>query len=286
MQLETLGEHRCFGGKVGFYAHESEVNRCTMRFAAFVPDKAAGSTGPLPVLTYLAGLTCTEETFMIKAGAQRLAAELGIILVAPDTSPRGDGVPDDPEGGWDFGLGAGFYLDASQDPWSRHYNMYSYVTAELGGIVAEHFPVDDGRQGIFGHSMGGHGALTIGLRHPEIYSSLSAFAPICAPMRCPWGQKAFGNYLGDDRDQWRRHDASELVAGLGDVSTRPPILIDQGLDDQFLERELYPEVFEDACARVGYPLELRRHEAYDHGYYFISSFMEDHLRHHARTLLR
>ena len=281
MSLVTIGEHGCFGGKVGFYRHASAVNDCNMQFSVFVPPQAEKS--PVPVLTYLAGLTCTEETFMIKGGAQRMAAELGIMLVAPDTSPRGEAVPDDPEGAYDFGLGAGFYLNATEPPWDRHYRMYDYVTEELPAVVASSFPADTGRQGIFGHSMGGHGALTIGLRNPQTYRSISAFAPICSPTNCPWGQKAFSHYLGSDEDAWSAYDATDIV----DELAAPPagrVLIDQGLDDQFLEQELHPHLFEAACERRGVALELRRHAGYDHGYYFIATFMEDHLRHHAGVL--
>jgi S-formylglutathione hydrolase len=252
-----------------------------MRFAVYTPP--AAQAGPVPVLYYLAGLTCTEETFMIKAGAQRIAAELGLMLVAPDTSPRGVKLPGDSDS-WDFGLGAGFYVDATVEPWSRHYRMYTYVTQELRALVESQFPADSSRTGIFGHSMGGHGALTLYLRAPERYRSVSALAPIAAPRRCPWGQKAFTGYLGPDRGQWGVHDATELVAGVKDAVRRPPILIDQGLADQFLAQQLHPHLFEQACRQVGYPLLLRRHEGYDHGYYFISTFMEDHLRHHARIL--
>jgi S-formylglutathione hydrolase len=241
------------------------------------------SDGPVPVVTYLAGLTCTEETFMIKAGAQRIAAELGIMLVAPDTSPRGDAVPDDPDGAWDFGLGAGFYLNATAGPWDRHYQMYDYVTQELPALLSSAFPADMDRQGITGHSMGGHGALTIGLKNPSLYASISAFAPICSPVNCPWGVKALGNYLGDDRSSWATYDATELVSS---TQTRPQnrILVDQGLADPFLEQELHPHLFEAACKESNVDLELRRHEGYDHGYYFIASFVEDHLRHHAAIL--
>jgi S-formylglutathione hydrolase len=279
--LETLSEHRCWGGTVGFYRHPAASTRCAMRFAVFTPPQAA--SGPVPVLYYLAGLTCSEETFMIKAGAQHSAARLGLMLVAPDTSPRNVPLPGDSES-WDFGVAAGFYLDATAEPWARHYRMESYVVEELRELIAEHFPVDRGRQGIFGHSMGGHGALTLALRHPQAYRSCSAFAPIAAPMHAPWGQKAFGGYLGSDHGQWAEHDASELMARLGDAAKRPPILIDQGLEDQFLERELHPERFEQACAAVGQRLALRRHAGYDHGYYFISSFIDDHLEHHHRLL--
>ena len=279
--METISTHQSFGGTTGFYRHTSDVNSCDMQFAVYTPPQAAD--GPVPVLIYLAGLTCTEETFMIKAGAQRLAAELGIMLVAPDTSPRGDDVPDDPDGAWDFGLGAGFYLNATASPWDRHYHMYDYVTRELPALLAAEFPADTQRQGITGHSMGGHGALTIGLKNPGIYRSISAFAPICSPMNCPWGDKALSHYLGDDRDAWSQYDSTELVRQL----EQPPahtILIDQGLADQFLEQELHPHLLEAACAERGVALELRRHDGYDHGYYFISTFVDDHLRHHAGIL--
>jgi S-formylglutathione hydrolase len=252
-----------------------------MKFAVYTPPQA--QSGRVPVLYYLAGLTCTEETFMIKAGAQRVAAELGIMLVAPDTSPRGVKLPGDTDS-WDFGVGAGFYVDATVEPWSRHYRMYTYVTQELRALIEAQFPADTARTGIFGHSMGGHGALTIALRNPERYRSVSAFAPIAAPKQCPWGQKAFSGYLGPDRGQWSQYDATELVAGVKDAAGRPPILIDQGLSDQFLQTQLHPHLFEEACRKVGYPLQLRRHEGYDHSYYFISSFVQDHLVHHARIL--
>jgi S-formylglutathione hydrolase len=252
-----------------------------MRFAVFVPP--AAERRAVPVLYYLAGLTCTEETFMIKAGAERLAAELGLMLVAPDTSPRGAPLPGD-SASWDFGVGAGFYLDATQEPWSEHYRMYSYVTGELPALIAGAFPADMARQGIFGHSMGGHGALTIFLRNRERYRSISAFAPIAAPSDCPWGQKAFTGYLGAERGPWRQYDATSLMLEVKDAKRGPPILIDQGLADQFLASQLNPERFEEACTRVGYPLRLRRHEGYDHGYYFISTFIDDHLRHHAQFL--
>lgn len=279
-RLETISAHRCFGGTVGYYRHRSEVNDCEMRFAVFVPP--AASSGPVPVVTYLAGLTCTEETFMIKAGAQRVAAERGLMLIAPDTSPRGERVPDAEDAAWDLGLGAGFYVDATAERWSRHYRMYSYITAELPGIVAAAFPADMSRQGIFGHSMGGHGALVLGLRNPGTYSSISAFAPIAAPARCPWGQKAFTAYLGPDQAAWRDWDATELLA----QGKRSPhtILVDQGLDDPFLGPQLFPEALEDASAAAGQPLELRRHAGYDHGYFFIASFVADHLHHHAAAL--
>lgn len=221
---------------------------------------------------------------MIKAGAQRAAAELGLMLVAPDTSPRGAGVPDAEDGAWDLGLGAGFYLDATEPPWSAHYHMYSYLVSELPATIAGAFPADMRRQGIFGHSMGGHGALVLGLRHPEVYRSISAFAPIAAPSRCPWGQKAFAAYLGKDPAAWSGWDATELVRRAGDLAGRPPILVDQGLADPFLEPQLYPEDFAAACAAAGQALQLRRHAGYDHGYFFIATFIEEHLRHHAGLL--
>ena len=280
--LETISAHRCFGGTVGYYRHRSTANDCEMRFAVYTPP--AASRGPVPVLTWLSGLTCTEETFMIKAGAQRVAAELGLMLVAPDTSPRGAGVADAEDGAWDLGLGAGFYLDATEPPWAGHYRMHSYLVTELPGVIAAAFPADMARQGIFGHSMGGHGALVLGLRYPETYASVSALAPIAAPGRCPWGQKAFTAYLGADRGAWADWDATELVRRSSDLRGRPKILVDQGLDDQFLAAQLYPEAFEAACAEAGQALELRRHAGYDHGYFFISSFIEDHLRHHAAQL--
>ena len=281
MSIETLSEHAAFGGTVGFYRHASAVTNCEMQFSVFVPPQAR--SGPVPMLTWLSGLTCTEETFMIKSGAQRIAAELGVIIVNPDTSPRGDDVPDDPDGSWDFGIAAGFYLNATQDPWSRHYRMYEYVVQELQALALNMLPVDRSRQGIFGHSMGGHGALTIGLKHPDIYRSISAFAPIGHPSACPWGEKAFGNYLGSDKAEWADYDATELARR---VTTKPenPILVDQGMADQFLDEQLRPDDLAVACADAGIELELRRHDGYDHGYYFISTFMEDHLRHHARCL--
>jgi S-formylglutathione hydrolase len=249
-----------------------------MRFAVFEPPQAG--LGRVPVLYYLAGLTCTEETFMTKAGAQRVAAELGLMLVAPDTSPREPRLPGD-DTSWDFGLGAGFYVDATEAPWSAHYRMYSYVTRELPGIVAGNFAADAARQGIFGHSMGGHGALVCALRNPDRYRSLSAFAPIAAPMLCPWGRKAFTGYLGTDESRWLDWDASVLVTSM---PFHAPILIDQGTADKFLGEQLNPEVFAEAARRAGQPFELRMHAGYDHAYYFIQSFMEDHLRWHARAL--
>ena len=277
--LITLNEHVCYGGAMSFHEHRSETCDATMRFSVYAPPQAAER--PVPVLYYLAGLTSTEETFMIKGGAQRVAAEHGLMLVAPDTSPRGLGLQGEDED-WDFGSGAGFYLDATAEPWSRHYKMYSYVTAELPALVEENFPARADARGIFGHSMGGHGALTIALKNPDRYRSVSAFAPIAAPTRAPWGKKAFSGYLGPG-EEWHGHDASELV-GERPFPDGRPILVDQGTADQFLEEQLYPEVFQAACAEVGQPLTLRWCEGYDHGYYFISTFMEDHIGHHAEAL--
>lgn len=282
MTLETLSETHCFGGRIGFYRHASAVNQCDMQFSVFVPPQA--EHGKVPVLTFLSGLTCTEENFMIKSGAQRYAAELGLMLVSPDTSPRGEDVPDDPDGEYDFGLAAGFYLNATQEPWSRHYHMYDYVTTELQQAVFDHFPGDPSRHGLSGHSMGGHGALTIGIRNPALFTSISAFAPICSTLNSPWGRKALGYYLGSDTDTWTDYDACEVARGVSDAGSRNPILVDQGLTDIYLAEQLRPELYEQACAESGLPLTLRRHEAYDHGYYFISTFIEDHLKHHAQLL--
>ncbi len=278
--LEVISRHRCFGGTQYFYRHESTAIGLPMRFSVFVPQQA--EQGRVPVLFYLAGLTCTEETFMIKAGAQRRAAELGLMLVAPDTSPRGAGVPGEDDD-WDFGTGAGFYIDATREPWAKHYRMESYVARELFEIATTTLPGDAARTGIFGHSMGGHGALVLAQRHREQYRSVSAFAPIANPMQCPWGHKAFSGYLGDDRNVWAQYDASELM--LGSKCPYPEgILIDQGLADTFLENQLHPQAFEAACSQAGQPLTLRRHEGYDHGYYFISTFIDDHLEFHAERL--
>jgi S-formylglutathione hydrolase len=278
--LELLSEHACFGGVQRFYRFDSAAIGLPMRFSVYLPPGAEGKR--LPVLFYLAGLTCTEETFMIKAGAQRVAAQEGLILVTPDTSPRGAGAPGETDS-WDFGAGAGFYVDATEAPWSQHYRMYSHVL-ELRELVLAQLPADPARVGIFGHSMGGHGALMMALRNPTLFRSVSAFAPIAAPMRCPWGQKAFGGYLGSDQESWRQYDASELMAAMDTAPFPGGILVDQGLADKFLAEQLYPEAFEDACARAGQPLTLRRHAGYDHGYYFISTFVEDHVRFHRRLL--
>ena len=277
--LELISEHACFGGSQRFYQHKSREIGLSMRFSVYLPQQVAGKR--LPVLFYLAGLTCTEETFMVKAGAQRTAAALGMILVAPDTSPRGAGISGEMDS-WDFGVGAGFYLDASEEPWSRHYRMESYIL-ELRDTIASQFPVDSERIGICGHSMGGHGALVLALRHPEVFRSVSAFAPIAAPTRRPWGQKAFSRYLGRDERNWKQYDASALMGRMHNPFPAG-ILVDQGLSDKFLTEQLYPDAFEDACRNAGQPLELRRHAAYDHSYYFISTFIEDHLKFHHQRL--
>jgi S-formylglutathione hydrolase len=282
MTLETLSETGCFGGRIGFYKHRSAVNDCDMRFSVFVPPPAAD--GSVPVLTFLSGLTCTEENFMVKSGAQRVAAALGLMLVSPDTSPRGEGVPDDPDQDYDMGLAAGFYLNATVEPWSRNYRMYDYVTDELPSVVFDNFPGDAGRQGLTGHSMGGHGALTIGLRNPEMYRSLSAFAPICTTLHSPWGRKALGYYLGSDTSTWHDFDACEVARRSGDVDRYDRILVDQGQDDPFLVEQLKPELLQAACEEGGLPLELRVHPGYDHGYYFISTFIEEHLNFHFERL--
>lgn len=276
--LETRSLHHCFGGIQGYYQHASAVVGLPMRFSVYQPPQAEQQR--VPVLFFLAGLTCTEETFMIKAGAQRYAAELGLMLVTMDTSPRQTGIPGETDA-WDFGAGAGFYLDATQAPWSQHYRMESYITQELRNIIVEQFPADLNRIGIFGHSMGGHGALTLALRYPEIYRSVSAFAPICAPIRCPWGQKAFNNYLGDNQQNWQKYDATALLQAGHRV---PDLLIDQGFSDQFLTTQLFPEALEQACGDAGQPLTLRFHQGYDHSYYFISTFIGEHLKYHREAL--
>lgn len=278
--LQLLSEHACFGGVQRFYQHDSHEIGLPMKLGVYLPPQAAN--GPVPVLFYLAGLTCTEETFAIKAGAQRFAAELGLALVTPDTSPRGANVPGESDY-WDFGVGAGFYIDATLPGWKENYRMESYVARELPALLAAELPLDIARTGLFGHSMGGHGALTLALKYPQVFRSVSAFAPIAAPTQCPWGEKAFTGYLGTDRARWAAHDASALMAG-----RRNPfpagILIDQGLADKFLPNQLCPEAFEAACAQAGQPLTLRRHAGYDHGYYFIATFIQDHLAHHAGIL--
>ncbi len=280
-QVDLLSEQVCFGGQQRIYHHDSKEIGLPMRFSIFLPPQAAH--GPVPALVFLAGLTCNEETFMVKAGAQRMAAELGLALIAPDTSPRGANVPRESES-WDFGVGAGFYVDATQAPWAKNWRMESYITQELLPLLKQHFAIDAQRIGIFGHSMGGHGALTLALKHPALFKSVSAFAPICAPTQCPWGRKAFTGYLGANESSWAAHDATALMEKFKAASYPGGILIDQGLADKFLSEQLHPHLFAAACASAGQPLTLREHADYDHGYYFIATFMADHLRHHARHL--
>jgi S-formylglutathione hydrolase len=279
MSLETLSEQRCFEGTQSVHRHASTAIGLPMKFSVYLPPQAR--TGKVPLVYFLAGLTCTEETFMIKAGAQRVAARLGLALVAPDTSPRETGIPGEADD-WEFGDGAGFYLDATQAPWSKHFRMASWVADELPALVAANFPVDPARTGICGHSMGGHGALTLALKHPGRYRSCSAFAPIVAPTQVPWGQNAFPRYLGEDRAAWAAHDACALIADGHRFDGE--LLVDQGEADKFLATQLQPERLEAACAEAGQPLRLRRHAGYDHSYWFIQSFIEDHLEHHAAAL--
>ena len=277
--IQLQKEHKSFGGKLGFYSHQSSACNSEMKFAVYQPPQAQYQ--PVPILYFLSGLTSTEENFMAKAGAQQLAAKYGLMLVAPDTSPRNTGIPGEDDD-WDLGSGAGFYVDATAAPWNAHYQMYSYVVEELPKLIAENFPVISEKQGIFGHSMGGHGALICAFKNCDCYLSVSAFAPICAPMRCPWGQKIFGHYLGSDKESWRAWDASELVL---EAQYNRPILIDCGTADSYLaDGQLLPEVFAEACAKAGQPLTLRMQGGYDHSYYFIASFIEDHIQHHAAAL--
>ena len=277
MTLTSISSWASFGGTLSVHDHDSAACHGSMRFAVYTPPQAR--TGPVPLVWFLSGLTCNWSNVMEKSGLQRVASELGLMVVAPDTSPRGDAVADD--AGYDLGQGAGFYLDATEAPWVPHFSMETYVTQELPALVAAHFPADMTRQGIMGHSMGGHGALTLNFRHPGRYAAVSAFAPIVAPSQVPWGQKALHAYLGDEGPAWGEHDACELVRR---QPTEQMILIDQGEADQFLEEQLRPELFEAACREAGQPVTVRRHPGYDHSYWFIASFIEDHLRHHARAL--
>lgn len=278
MDLQELWWRRCHGGWQGVFRHDSEATGTPMEFSVFLPPSA--ETHRLPVLYYLSGLTCTWANVTEKGGFQRAAAEHGLIVVCPDTSPRGLDLPGEHDA-YDFGSGAGFYVDATQTPWERHYRMYSYVVEELPGLIRANFNADMARQGLFGHSMGGHGALTIAFRHPSRYRSLSAFSPIVAASQVPWGRKAFAGYLGEDAHAWRMHDACSLVAASGWPS---PILVDQGMADEFLDTQLKPELFVKACRDAEVELMLRRHDGYDHSYYFINTFMEDHIAHHAKVL--
>ena len=280
--MQQLSSNQCFGGSNRRYRHRSEVLDCEMTFSVYLPPQAVPGAR-LPVLYWLSGLTCTDENFMHKAGAQRVAAELGLVLVAPDTSPRGDEVPGDPDGAWDFGLGAGFYVDATRQPWARHYRMHDYVVRELPALVEASFPVSE-RRAVSGHSMGGHGALICALRNPGVYRSVSAFAPIGNPMSCPWGEKAFSHFLGRERSAWKAWDACTLIAAANRERERLPILIDQGEADEFLALQLKPDVLQATAETSGYPLTLRRQPGYDHSYFFVATFIEDHLRYHAQRL--
>ncbi len=285
--LTLISEHRCFGGVQRFYRHDAPSIGLPMRFGVFLPPEstAASAKKKTPALIYLAGLTCNEETFAFKGGAQKHAAALGIALVTPDTSPRGANISGEGDA-WDFGVAASFYLDATQSPWVKHYRMERYLTDDLPSLLESHLPIDVTRLGVFGHSMGGHGALTVAQRHPDLFKSVSAFAPICAPSQCPWGEKAFAGYLGSNHTTWREHDATALMQSQHRAPFPDGILIDQGLADKFLNEQLHPNAFAAACETVGQRLTLRWHEGYDHGYYFISTFINDHLDHHARSLLK
>jgi S-formylglutathione hydrolase len=277
--IKAVTQSLSFGGVQSVYTHQSRETGCAMRFGVYLPPQA--KAGRVPILYWLSGLTCTEENFIVKAGAQRIAAALGLAIVVPDTSPRGLAIPGEGDS-YDFGLGAGFYVDATEAPWSRGYRMYSYITKELPADVAAAFPVDATRAAIFGHSMGGHGALTIALKNPRDYKSVSAFAPIASSIRCPWGEKALTGYLGNDRARWREYDATALIEDRRWAG--PQILVDQGTNDPFLENQLQPELLRAACRDFGVPLELRLQDGYDHSYFFIATFIEDHLRFHAENL--
>lgn len=277
--MEQVSNALIFGGEQLRYKHHSSELGCDMHFSIYLPPQAKDAA--VPQVYWLSGLTCTDENFVQKAGAQRYAAEHGVAVIAPDTSPRGDDIPDDEEAAWDFGLGAGFYIDATESPWSKNYRMYSYITKELPTLINNEFSVINDKVSIMGHSMGGHGALTIALKNPGQYQSVSAFAPICAPTQCPWGHKAFGNYIGDDKSEWSKHDTCELIKT---ADEKLPLLVDQGGADNFLVEQLKPELLEQACAANNHPLTLRMQAGYDHSYFFIASFMQDHIEWHAKHL--
>jgi len=279
--MERVSAQKIFGGTQAVYSHESAATGTIMKFSVYTPPEERHGPGPYPTLYWLSGLTCTEENFITKSGFQRAAAQLGLMVVGPDTSPRGEGVPDDPDGAYDFGLAAGFYCNATQAPWSSHYQMYDYVAKELPALIAQNLPTDTGRTGILGHSMGGHGALTIHLKHPDQFKTCSAFAPIVAPSQAPWGKKAFTHYLGSDETAWTAYDATALVAK---QPSKADILIDQGSSDAFLTEQLRPELFTDAARAAGQDVTLRIQEGYDHSFYFIASFIDDHLNWHASRL--
>lgn len=276
---EQIGANQSFGGQQLRYKHQSAVLNCEMTFSIYLPPQA--SQGPVPVLYWLSGLTCTDENFVQKAGAQQHAAEHGIALVCPDTSPRGEGVADDPDAAYDMGLGAGFYVNATQQPWAEHYQMYSYVVDELPALINAQFPVDGQRAAVSGHSMGGHGALSIALKNPGQFKSVSAFSPICSPLNCPWGHKTLGNYLGADRDSWAQYDTVALIA---EASEHLPVLVDQGEADNFLDEQLKTPLLIEAAKRAGFPMDIRMQPEYDHSYFFIATFIGEHIDFHARAL--
>jgi S-formylglutathione hydrolase len=277
--VEKIGQNKCFGGNQLRYKHASPVLGCDMTFSIYLPP-GASADAPVPVIYWLSGLTCTDENFVQKAGAQKYAAEHGVALVAPDTSPRGEHIPRDPDGAWDFGLGAGFYLDATNEPWRKNYRMYSYITEELPKLIEAEFPLTS-KKSIMGHSMGGHGALTIALKNPGVYNAASAFSPICAPMECPWGVKAFSRYLGEDKTNWRQYDTCALIA---ERKNTIPLLVEQGSADSFLVEQLQPEKLQQACAQNQHPLDLRIRDGYDHSYFFIATFIGEHVAYHAERL--
>jgi S-formylglutathione hydrolase len=280
MSLEQISANTMFGGRQLKLKHTSSVLKCDMKFSVYLPPQAESIN--VPVIYWLSGLTCTDDNFVQKAGAQQFAADMGVAIVCPDTSPRGDNVPDDPESAYDFGLGAGFYVNATAAPWSEHYHMYDYITKELPAVLSgSDLPLDTDNCSIMGHSMGGHGALTIALKNPGAYKAVSAFSPICSPMNCPWGEKALGNYIGAKREAWEQYDASVLI---GKAEEKLHILVDQGQEDDFLRVQLKPVILQQACQDAGHPLTLRFHAGYDHSYFFIASFIEDHINHHAAAL--
>jgi S-formylglutathione hydrolase len=277
--VEQIGENKSFGGRQLRFTHASQVLDCSMNFSVYLPPAAEDER--VPVLYWLSGLTCTDENFVSKAGAQQYAAQHGVAVVAPDTSPRGEGVPDDPEGAYDFGLGAGFYVNALQQPWADHYQMYDYVVTELPALITANLPIDGARAGIFGHSMGGHGALTIALKNPDSYRSVSAFSPICSPLNCPWGEKALGNYIGHEREAWKQYDTVALVKA---AQRQVPILVDQGDADDFLQEQLNTPLLLQASAEADYPMTVRMQAGYDHSYFFIASFIGEHIAFHRQYL--
>lgn len=278
--MQPVSNNLCFGGKQLKFPHQSDELKCEMNFSVYLPPQAQSKA--VPLIYWLSGLTCTDDNFVQKAGAQRYAAEAGVAIICPDTSPRGENIPDDPDGAYDFGLGAGFYVDATEQPWSDNYRMYSYIVNELPTVLAEsELPLLTEKSSIMGHSMGGHGALTIALKNPGKYKAVSAFSPICSPLNCPWGHKALSGYLGEDKSTWRDYDACELIKS---VKEKLPILVDQGDADNFLQEQLKPELLQEACRENNHPLTLRMQKGYDHSYFFIASFIGEHIEHHKKAL--